>query len=176
MAKIELDKYYTPIDVANLCWTITEQYIDFSKITRIIEPSVGNGSFCHWKIKPNLMIDLKPEHKDAIESNYLSYPLEYVKGTLVIGNPPYGDKLKLARDFFNKSCDIADYIGFILPITQLDNTISFYKFDLIHSEDLGMQNYSGRELHCCFNIYKRPEWGLNKFEKQYFNGITLYDF
>ena len=93
---------------------------------------------------------------------------------MIIGNPPYGDKLKLARDFYNKSVQIADYIAFILPITQLNNITSFYKFDLIYSEDLGMQNYSGVELHCCFNIYKRPKWKLNDFEKQHFNGVTFY--
>ena len=32
----------------------------------------------------------------------------------------------------------------------------------MHSEDLGLQHYSDRDLHCCFNIYKRPINGLNK--------------
>ena len=96
------------------------------------------------------------------------------KGTLVIGNPPYGDRLKLARDFFNKSCDIADYIGFILPISQLNNTTSFYRFDLIYSEDLGIKSYSGVDLHCCFNLYKRPNGSEHKFKKEHFEGVTFY--
>ena len=175
MAKIELDKYYTPIEIANNCWEMADSTIGIeNNVNRIIEPSVGNGSFCHWKIKPTLMIDLKPEYEGAIESDYLEFPLKYEKGTLVIGNPPYGRCLKTARDFFNKSCEIADWIGFVLPITQLNNTKSFYKFDLILSKDLGMQDYSGRKLHCCFNLYKRPKWKLNDFEKQHFNGITFY--
>ena len=44
-----------------------------------------------------------------------------------------------------------------LPISQYKNPISLYKFDLIYSEDLGMREYSGINLHCCFNIYKRPD-------------------
>ena len=44
----------------------------------------------------------------------------------------------------------------------MNNTQSIYKFDLIYSEDLGLQCYSGINVHCCFNIYKRPENGLNK--------------
>ena len=40
-----------------------------------------------------------------------------------------------------------------------------YEFDLIYSEDLGLKNYSGKELHCCFNIYKRNPNGLNKSKK-----------
>ena len=172
--KIELDKYYTPIEVANHCWEIVEKYVEFSTIKRIIEPSVGSGAFCNWKIKPNLMIDIKPQYENAIQVDFLTYPLKYEKGTLVIGNPPYGDRLKLARDFFNKSCDIADYIGFILPISQLNNTTSFYRFDLIYSEDLGIKSYSGVNLHCCFNLYKRPSGGEHKFKKEHFEGVTFY--
>lgn len=38
-----------------------------------------------------------------------------------------------------------------------------YEFDLVYSEDLGTHHYTDRDLHCCFNIYKRPENGkLNK--------------
>ena len=179
MAKIELDKYYTPIEVANHCWEVADKIINIEEnITRIIESSVGGGAFCHWKIKPTLAIDILPtfesDEVQIIKVDYLTYPLKYQSGTLIIGNPPYGDKLKLARDFYNKSVQIADYIAFILPITQLNNTTSFYKFDLIYSEDLGLKNYSGVELHCCFNVYKRPKWKLNDFEKQHFNGITFY--
>ena len=89
MAKIELDKYYTPIEVANHCWEVADKIIDIEEnITRIIESSVGNGAFCHWKIKPTLMIDIKPQIENSITADYLTYPLKYQKGTLVIGNPP----------------------------------------------------------------------------------------
>ena len=37
-----------------------------------------------------------------------------------------------------------------------------YYFDLIYSEDLGLQHYSDRDLHCCLNIFKRPISCLNK--------------
>ena len=47
---IELDKYYTPIEVANHCWEIIERYVNFSIMKRIIEPSVGGGAFCNWII------------------------------------------------------------------------------------------------------------------------------
>lgn len=46
MPKIDLDKYYTPVDVANHCWEITDEIINISEnINRIIEPSCGNGAF-----------------------------------------------------------------------------------------------------------------------------------
>lgn len=175
MSKIQYDKYYTPIDVANHYWEMVDKFIEVKNCTSIIEPSCGNGAFTHWDIKPTLLIDIKSECKDSINCDFLIYDISYEKGRLIIGNPPYGDKLKLARDFFNKSCEIADYIAFILPISQLNNTTSFYKFDLIYSEDLGLQKYSDVELHCCFNIYKRPSNGkCYDIEKQHFKGITFY--
>ena len=174
LMKKELDKYYTPIEVANYCWEKADEIIGLENISEIIEPSCGNGSFCHWRRKPDVMIDLKPEIEGAKTADFLSYEIEYKENRLIIGNPPFGDKLKLARDFFNKSCSIADWIAFILPISQLNNTTSFYKFDLIHSEDLGLKNYSGVTLHCCLNIYKRPAGGIYGFQKKHFEGITFY--
>ena len=36
------------------------------------------------------------------------------------------------------------------------------EFDLIESVDLGILEYSGMKVHCCFNIYIRPKNGINK--------------
>ena len=173
MAKIELDKYYTPIDIANKCWNIVDDVIGLENISFIIEPSCGNGSFCHYQKKPDILIDIEPEINGAVKADFLTYKIPYREKCLVIGNPPYGSRLKMAQDFYNKSCTIADYIAFILPITQLNNTSSLYHFDLIHSEDLGFNKYSDRNLHCCFNIYKRPD-GINKHQKEEINGIRIY--
>jgi hypothetical protein len=166
--KIELDKYYTPIEIANHCFEKTIELVGADNITEIIEPSVGNGSFLHHqftKERPMLCIDLEPEifGDNIIKSDWLTYPIDYKKGRLVIGNPPYGSRMNLAQKFFKKSVRIGDYVAFILPISQLSNTQSLFEFDLIYSEDLGTFEYSGVPLHCCFNVYKRPNNGeLNK--------------
>lgn len=65
----------------------------------------------------------------------------------------------LSIKFYNKCCEIGDYIAFVQPISQYKNNLQMYRFDLIYSEDLGMISYSDRELHCCFNIYKRNDSG-----------------
>jgi hypothetical protein len=81
----------------------------------------------------------------------------------------------MAQKFFKKSIEIADTVAFILPISQLNNTQSMYEFDLIHSEDLGTKTYTDRELHCCLNIYRRPESGvLNKKPTTKLKDITIY--
>jgi len=170
--KIDLDKYYTPPTLAERLIKTTFETIGRERITDIIEPSAGNGSFS--RLLDCRAIDIEPEAEGIEKADFLSLDIPYRKGRLTIGNPPYGTRLKLARDFYNKGVEIGDFIAFVLPISQKDNTNSFYKFDLIYSEDLGEGNYSGRILHCCFNIYERPECGENPFVKQHFDGITFY--
>lgn len=160
ISKIENDKYYTPISLANACIDKVLEIIGRENISEVVEPSVGNGAFLH---NPNLYVhfgyDIQPEcdaGTHIIKGDYLTQDITYLYGRLVIGNPPFGYSNNLAIKFFNKSCEIADYVAFILPISQLDNNLQFYKFDLIYSEDLGIVEYSGIPLHCCFNIFKRP--------------------
>lgn len=92
-----------------------------------------------------------------------------------MGNPPFGPRLIDAQKFYKKATNIGDYIAFILPISQLNNNNSMYEFDLIYSKDLGERMYSNRNLHCCFNIYKRPKNGLlNKRTLKKCDAIKIY--
>ena len=171
--KIYLDKYYTPIDLAINCINKTINIIGKKNISEIIEPSAGNGSFS-LNIEGCLAYDIEPQHETILKQDFLKLKLSYKKNRLVIGNPPFGEKMYMAKLFFKKSAQIADYIAFILPISQLNNQNSLYHFDLIYSEDLGIIKYSDRELHCCFNIYKRPASNLNKQKREKLNSIKIY--
>ena len=172
MAKIELDKYYTPSDLAKHCIDKTYEVIGKENIVEIIEPSAGNGSFSlQLECKA---YDIKPDHDSIIQQDFLELSEEYAKGRLIIGNPPYGRCLNMAQKFYKKSIELGDYIAFILPISQLWNTQSMYEFDLVYSEDLGKKDYSGVKLHCCFNIYKRREDGeCNTKPKSKLKDITI---
>ena len=86
---------------------------------------------------------------------------------MVIGNPPFGSRSNLWVGFYKKAINLGDYISFILPISQFNNNQRMYEFDLIHSEDLGLKEYSGIPIKCCFNIYQRPVSGLNKTKTNY---------
>lgn len=174
--RIEHDKYYTPIDLANHCFSKTIEIIGLDNISEIIEPSCGNGSFYHYLILPDIGYDIQPEcdYSGVIQTDYLLVDVPYKPNRLIIGNPPFGENLKLARDFYKKSCAISDYIAFILPISQLNNSESLFEFDLIYSEDLGKYIYTDRELHCCFNIYSRPKDGvINIKTKNSLNSIKI---
>lgn len=160
---IKLDKFYTPKEIAKKC--IDLFWNTFSDITEIIEPSAGNGSFS-LQIPNCIAYDLEPEHETIKQQDFLKLELPYKQGRAFIGNPPFGDRNNLARSFYKHACKMGDYIGFILPISQFENSDSLYHFDLFKSIDLGVLKYSGIKVHCCFNLYHRPKNGkLNKKPK-----------
>ena len=177
--KLELDKYYTSYDDMQYCvnksWDVLKE--NGYEISEFLEPSAGTGVFSNYIATSGLdvvAIDIAPEGENIIQADYLEYQLEYVKGRCVIGNPPYGNRLSLANKFFKKSIEICDYIVFILPISQLNNTQTLYQFDLLYSEDLGELLFSGdRRVHCCLNVYVRPKNGLNKRKTTKLKDITI---
>lgn len=180
IAKIQNDKYYTPIWLANHCWDKVCEIIGIDNISEIIEPSVGDGAFLHHNtLIPHFAYDIQPEchssFTNIFKQDYINTNIVYLPGRLVIGNPPYGRCLSQGKKFFEKSTEIADYIAFILPISQLNNARFLYQFDLLYSEDLGEQIYSDIKLHCCFNIYKRPDSGeLNQKPNDKLDDISIY--
>lgn len=171
--KIDLDKYYTPLDKAKYCIDKVYETIGENNISETIEPSAGNGSFSLQVPTTCWAYDIEPEHESIIKQDFLTLDVDYLYGRLIIGNPPFGSRMNLAQKFFKKSIELGDYVAFILPISQLWNTNSLFEFDLIHSEDLGKIKYSDRDLHCCFNIYKRPESGLNNRPKNKLNSVSI---
>ena len=174
MAKIELDKYYTPPDLAEYIVNKTKEIIGEENITEYLEPSAGAGVFLDYLDKPYLAYDIEPEDNRIIKQDFLNLKLEYKKGRCVIGNPPFGRCLSLAQKFFKKSITGSDYVSFILPISQLNNTNSLFEFDLVYSENLGKRIYTDRELSCCFNIYKRPTSGrFNKRAQNKLKDLTI---
>lgn len=176
MSKINNDKYYTPRPLSKHCINKFLEFVNVNDITEVVEPSVGNGSFLDNGIKIDVAYDIDPEIDDArvVIADYITLDLPYKRGRLTIGNPPYGSRMNLAQKFFKKAVETGDYVAFILPISQLNNTQSLYEFDLIYSEDLGVQAYSDRQLHCCFNIYRRPSNGhINDKPKSNLKGIKF---
>ena len=172
--KIPLDKYYTPPEIAEYMVRRAREIIGDENISEYIEPSAGAGVFLDYLNKLYLAYDIEPEDSRVVKQDYLTLDIEYRKGRLIIGNPPFGSRMNMAQKFFKKSVMIADYIAFILPISQLNNKNSLYEFDLVHSEDLGINTYTDRDLHCCFNIYKRPVCGkLNKRNSNKLKDITI---
>lgn len=177
--KLDLDKYYTPYDVMEHSVNTTIQVLnDLGKeVTQYLEPSAGSGVFSKYIKSLGLDIlsmDISPDFEDCIQQDFLTYPTNYIKGRCIIGNPPFGARLNLAQKFYKKSIELGDYISFILPISQLNNTRTMYEFDLVYSEDLGKVKFSDSKLiHCCLNIYVRNPKGLNSKPISKLKDITI---
>ena len=178
--KLHLDQYYTSEEDMNYCVNKTLDVLQDNgySISEFLEPSAGQGIFSDYLYttgKNVIAIDIEPKGEGIEQSDFLEYEISYKKDRLVITNPPYGSRLSLARKFYKKSIEVADYISFILPISQLNNKESMYEFDLLYSEDLGELVFSGnRRVHCCLNIYVRPKNGkLNKKKKNKLKDIEI---
>ena len=177
--KLDLDKYYTSYEDMEYCvnkaWDVISE-LGYS-VSEFLEPSAGNGVFSNYLATSGLdviAIDIEPENENIIKANFLTYELEYKKNRFIIGNPPYGSHLKLAKEFYKKAVQLGDYIAFILPISQLNNKNSMYEFDLVYSEDLGVLTFSGlRKIHCCLNVYIRPKDGLNKLKRDKLKDVEI---
>ena len=169
MSKIHLDKYYSPQSLADYCTQKAIEVIGIENITELVESSAGNGVFLNSfeKLLPNIpykAYDIEPEDDRIVKQDYLELDLEYKDGRVCGFNFPYGDKNNLSKAFANKSFEMAEYVCSILPISQLNNNQSIYKYDLIYSEDLKPALYSGINVHCCFNIYVKPKG--NRYNKK----------
>lgn len=177
--KLDLDQYYTSYDDMEYCvnkaWDVIKD-LGYG-VSEFLEPSAGEGVFSNYLATSGLdviAIDIEPKGEDIIKADFLTYDLEYKEGRFIIGNPPYGARLNLAQKFYKRAIELGDYIAFILPISQLNNTQFLYEFDLVHSEDLGKLIFSNKKkVHCCLNVYVRPKNGLNKKIPTKLKDITI---
>ena len=177
--KLDLDQYYTSYEDMEYCvnkaWDVIKDL--GYEVSEFLEPSAGEGVFSNYLATSGLdviAIDIEPKGEDIIKADFLTYDLEYKEGRFIIGNPPYGARLNLAQKFYKRAIELGDYIAFILPISQLNNTQFLYEFDLVHSEDLGKLVFSNKKkVHCCLNVYVRPKNGLNKKIPTKLKDITI---
>ena len=177
--KLDLDQYYTSYEDMEYCvnkaWDIIKDLR--YEVSEFLEPSAGEGVFSNYLATSGLdviAIDIEPKGEDIIKADFLTYDLEYKEGRFIIGNPPFGTRLNLAQKFYKRAIELGDYIAFILPISQLNNTQSMYEFDLVHSEDLGKLLFSNKKkVHCCLNVSVRPKNGLNKKIQNKLKDITI---
>lgn len=154
MAKIEFDKYYTPPIVAKWCIEKAYEVIGRDKITQVVEPSAGGGSFSH-QIPGCIAMDLYPQHESIQQADFITESLGYKRGRLFIGNPPFGGSTKkLLNAFYDKCVSEGDYIAWILPAVYYNNYNQFDKFEIIYSVLLDT-TYTNMDIPTAFVIYKR---------------------
>lgn len=149
------DAYYTPDWLAEKLFKTVDNVIG-DEVIKYIEPSAGNGVWLKYLNKPYIAYDIAPMANGILKEDFLNVEIKYQNGICLIGNPPFGRSGNLMSAFIKKGMEIADYVAFILPVSQYQNNYKFWQFDLIYSENLGSIDFDGYMINCCFNIYKRP--------------------
>lgn len=124
----ELDQFFTTEAMASECiehFSKVSSDLGYSKVS-FLEPSAGGGSFLDAAYSHNykaIGADIEPQRDDIEYANFIEDDLADVFTDLpdkselvVIGNPPFGKRSRLALEFINKSFNYADTVAFVLPI------------------------------------------------------------
>ena len=190
------DQFYTKPDIAKECFDEFQNLaqdigINLKKY-KFIEPSAGCG--CFYQVLPKdrrIGIDIDPlkcigiEHEGIIKHDYLNwYPEDLKQKYVVVGNPPFGHRSKLAIDFFNHAALMTDIIAFIVP-RQFKKYSVHSKlnkdFKLIRDFELKDNSFytpDGKErmVRCNFQIWTRLDTGRKNFRILTSPPIEHHDF
>lgn len=164
---MNLDKFYTKKQIAKECIDLIPEINTYDLI---IEPSAGNGSFSS-QLKC-LAYDIEPENDAIIKKDWFSVQPFSEKHILVIGNPPFGPRSSLAKNFIKHSRKIgAETIAFILPdtfskISNQSKTLFPDNWRLIIEHKLNDCNFITKDnknyfVPCTFYVWTSRKGELN---------------
>lgn len=167
------DQFYTKISVAKSCISDLVEKIPNFKIYNWIEPSAGTGSF--FENIPNecskIGIDIEPKNKNIKKCDYLDWEPKNEK-YIVIGNPPFGRQSSLAKTFIKKSCQYADIIAFILPLSFVKPSMYSCFDKMFHNiftkqleEKSFILNDEEYDVPCVFQIWMKKDIPREKEKK-----------
>lgn len=157
------EQFFTQRETATRLISFLQTQPWFDSVTRVIEPSAGDGAWLE-DIEVHLAFDIEPKHPKVQLADYLQVEVPYQKGTLVFGNPPFGRMSTLAVQFFNRAAEQADWIAFILPASFGKRTTQRRlneNFHLVHQEEMLDERFryerEGKVVKCVFQIWERRE-------------------
>ena len=166
-----LDKFYTQDHVAKQCFEFLHSQLNISENAIYLEPSAGAGSFINL-LSHYIALDIAPEDDRIKKQDYLKYEVDK-ENFITIGNPPFGNRSKLAIDFFNKAATISDVIAFILPVSfmkqsvqkNLSSNFALYNYMYLEPESFSF-NGEPYSIRTIFQIWVKKG-------SQYDNGTNL---
>ena len=113
-----------------------------------------------------MAFDIDKRNDYVIQKDYLTTTIEDFnnkENILIVGNPPFGKRSKLAVDFLLHSLKFSNIICFILPISfrkyEIQNKIikSYPNIKLVLDEllpsDSFLLNNKPYSVRCCFQIW-----------------------
>ena len=189
----KLDQFFTQDKVAKDCLNkilVTLRGLGYSTDdVSFLEPSAGDGAFIRAVKGKNMSFfayDIDSKHKYIQTNDYLandlSANLPEKDNLIVIGNPPFGKRAKLAIGFVNTSFKYSDTVAFILPL-QFDKYSAQKQIDafanLVLNEKLDENSFifEGEEygVRCCLQVWTKRK-GLDDLRLRQPPIIKHWDF
>ena len=167
----EKGQFYTKQEVAKKCVDLVFNEKIINNNCLFLEPSAGYGCFyeeVNRRGKKIVGFDIEPKNKNIKKIDFLkefNFRNFNNRKVVVIGNPPFGKKSKMAIEFFNRSGLFAETICFILP-NQFKKYSTHSKLDknfkLIKSVNLEKNSFYTEEkpdynVNCVFQIWTKLE-------------------
>ena len=163
--EINNEQFFTNFETAERLAKVIESQPWFSDITKVIEPSAGDGAWLK-AMKVHEAYDIEPQHPDVALQDFLDpkFVIEREGSILSVGNPPFGRMGKLAKQFMHRCAEYSDYIAFILPasfakVTQIRQMPEY--FHLVYQEDLLDETFrferDGKKVSTVFQIWERRD-------------------
>ena len=173
--KDDLDQFYTSPSVAKDCWSELRKHTQH--IDAYVEPSAGAGSFSD--LPPQEMVhafDLDPQRCYIKRANWFDVELSGLgEQVCVFGNPPFGDRNNLSRDFIKHaiSFDNVKIVAMILPAVfrkPTNQRVFGPDWSLVKDIDAPKDSFllDGRPYHvpCVFQIWVRNYGGKRDCQRK----------
>lgn len=167
-----LDQFYTSDAVAKSCVEALMEVLPalgYESRVEFLEPSAGAGAFLRALPAPVIAYDLDPKWPGVKKKDFLTLVPEDLEirrreHLVVVGNPPFGHRGKLAIDFLNHATRLSETMAFIVPA-------QFRKWS-VHSQlnpefrlisDMKLEEnaflFKGRpyDVNCVFQIWTRRD-------------------
>lgn len=186
-----LNPFYTKQSVANLCWNyLTETLTSVNRTVQqmyFVEPSAGTGAFFKkLPVHRRFGIDVAPMcdqilKQDFFKLTHLPYPSDK---TIIVGNPPFGKRGKMAIAFFNHAAKFADIIAFILPVNfrkyivhkQLEKSMQFIRRLPLPRDAFHLNSGKSYSVNTEFQIWTRLPCSLDDMREHKSLPIKHQDF
>jgi len=122
--------------------------------------------------KKTLAFDIDPKNEKIFKKNFLTLNLKnkYLKKNnfIIIGNPPFGRRGDIALKFINKSFEISETVGFILPLifrkwsiqSKLDKNLKLVFDTSLNPKSFFLKNKI-RSLNTCFQIWTKKKYYID---------------
>lgn len=157
---MKYDKFYTKSQVASQCYQrLKSVYPDIEK-EMFLEPSAGNGVFL--SMLPNYVAyDILPENDNIIQQDFLTLEPDE-NNYVIIGNPPFGKRSKMAISFFNHATLFGNIIAFIVPVSfmkwsvqkELNKEFKLIDYTYLEPESFLVEGHP-YSVRCVFQIWAR---------------------